>query len=215
MERLGSQDFSRLIGALFGVSIGAMLALVTACFVFPAPADGFETARFGAAEWLKGSGRHEEREMGFFFFTLIFGGTFGGIGASHYLGGRHPTRLALIFLAALVPGATLAIGAAMNSERLVGTSYALLALLVLLANVRFVRRFVGGVLPIPPASGLDRDASPPSMTRGTISPIIAGAVCILLTAAFVIPIEATSIAAFIGFDMHMASFMIGPATIRL
>lgn len=212
MERLGSQDFSRLIGALFGVSIGAMLALVTACFVFPAPADGFETARFGAAEWLKGSGRHEEREMGFFFFTLIFGGTFGGIGASHYLGGRHPTRLALIFLAALVPGATLAIGAAMNSERLVGTSYALLALLVLLANVRFVRRFVGGVLPIPPASGLDRDASPPSMTRGTISPIIAGAVCILLTAAFVIPIEATSIAAFIGFDMHMASFMIGPAT---
>jgi hypothetical protein len=46
----------------------------------------------------------------------------------------------------------------------------------------------------------------------TASPFVAGAVCILIVAAFVIPLDATSIAAFIGFDMHMASFMIGPAT---
>ena len=46
----------------------------------------------------------------------------------------------------------------------------------------------------------------------TISPFVAAVICVLIMAAFVIPIEATSIAAFIGFDMHMASFMIGPAT---
>ena len=50
------------------------------------------------------------------------------------------------------------------------------------------------------------------MNRKTVSPLAAGAVCVLVMAAFVIPLEATSIAAFIGFDMHMASFMIGPAT---
>ena len=46
----------------------------------------------------------------------------------------------------------------------------------------------------------------------TISPLVAAGICVLITAAFVIPLDATGIAAFIGFDMHMASFMVGPAT---
>ena len=211
MDRPSQQDFARLIGALFGVSIGAALALATACLIFPAPTEGFATARYGVLEWVKQQGRHEEREMAFFFFTLVFGGTFGWIGASHYLGGRRPTPLALIWLAALIPGATLAIGAAMISGRLLAAAYSVLALVVLLAGIGLVRR-LADVSPVTPAIGAEGRVGRASPDRVTISPLVAGAVCIAITAVFVIPVQATSIAAFIGFDMHMASFMIGPAT---
>ena len=90
MDRLDRQDFSRLIGALLGVSMGAALALAAACLIFPAPAEGFATSRYGVLEWVKPQGRHEEREMAFFFLTLIFGGTLGWLGASRYVGGRRP-----------------------------------------------------------------------------------------------------------------------------
>ena len=212
MDRLSGQDFSRLIGALFGVSIGAALALATACFVFPAPAGGFEAGHYGVLEWVRPQGRHEEREMAFFFLTLVFGGTFGWVGAAHYFGGRRPTLLSLVFLAALVPAATLVIGAAMTSDRLVAAAYAIPAIIILVAGIWFVRRFVGDVSPGNPASGLKRRTSPASPDSMTIRPIVAAAICVLIMAVFVVPLEATSIAAFIGFDMHMASFMIGPAT---
>ena len=213
MDRLDRQDFSRLIGALLGVSMGAALALAAACLIFPAPAEGFATTRYGVLEWVKPQGRHEEREMAFFFLTLVFGGALGWVGASRYFGGRRPVLFFLIFLAALVPGATLVIGAAMTSERLVAAAYAALAIVVLAAGIWFLRRLVGDAPPAgKPANGLDGRASPVSMNRMTISPFVSGVICVLIMAAFVIPIEATSIAAFIGFDMHMASFMIGPAT---
>jgi hypothetical protein len=213
MDRLSREDFSRLIGALLGVSMGAALALAAACLIFPAPAEGFATTRYGVLEWVKPQGRHEEREMAFFFLTLVFGGTLGWVAASRYFGGRRPALFSLIFLAALVPAATLVIRAAMTSERLVAAVYAALAIIVLMAGIWLLRRLVGDALPTSkPANGLNGRASPVSINRMTISPVAAATICVLITAAFVIPLEATSIAAFIGFDMHMASFMIGPAT---
>ena len=93
MDRLSRQDFSRLIGALLGVSMGAALALAAACLIFPAPAEGFATSRYGVLEWVKSQGRHEEREMAFFFLTLAFGGALGWLGATRYFGGRRPALL--------------------------------------------------------------------------------------------------------------------------
>ena len=70
--------------------MGAALALAAACLIFPAPAEGFATTRYGVLEWVKPQGRHEEREMAFFFLTLVFGGALGWVGASRYFGGRRP-----------------------------------------------------------------------------------------------------------------------------
>ena len=84
----------------------------------------------------------------------------------------------------------------MTSERLVAAAYAALAIVVLAAGIWFLRRLVGDAPPAgKPANGLDGRASPVSMNRMTISPFVSGVICVLIMAAFVIPIEATSIAA--------------------
>jgi hypothetical protein len=212
MCRLGQRDFARLIGALFGVAVGAALALGLACLIYPPPAEDFETARYGLLEWVKTMGRNEGREMAFFFLTLMLGGGFGWAGASRYLGGRRPALVPLIFLAALVPSSTLVIGGAMTSGRLVATAYAAAALAVLASGIWLVRRWVGDTEP----GGVIDDQAGGNRAGATASPIVslsvAGILCVLIMAMFVVPVEATSIAAFIGFEMHMASFMIGPAT---
>src|SRR5262245_14076279 len=145
MDRLSRQDFARLIGALFGVALGAALALALACLIFPPPAQGFTTASYGLLEWVKPQGRHEEREMAFFFFTLMLGGAFGWIGVLHHFGGRRPGVVSLVFLAGLVPLSTWVIGTAMTADRLVAVAYALAAFVVLVAGIWLTRRSVGAV----------------------------------------------------------------------
>ena len=74
----------------------------------------------------------------FFFLALILGGTLGWVGASRAVGGRRPTVLSLIFLAALVPGANLVIATAMASQRLVAAASTVLAIIVLTAGTWFL-----------------------------------------------------------------------------
>src|SRR6266702_1739854 len=82
VNHLEHEDFSRLVGALFGVAIGSAVALALACLIFPAPGEGYDAARHGTLDWARSWGRHEEREMAFFVFTLIFGGALGYVGAA-------------------------------------------------------------------------------------------------------------------------------------
>ncbi len=213
MDRLDRQDFARLVGALFGVAMGAAVALGIACLVFPATPDGFETDRFGLLDWVKPQGRHEDREKALFFLTLALGGTLGWLGAARYVAGRRPTLASLVFLAALVPGATGLIGAAMTAQRPAAAAYAALAIAVVVAGGWVVRRLAGDA---PPAASRASDPGRPAATgqadRRPLPAWMAGALSVLVMTAFVVPLEATSIAATIGFDMHMASFMVGPAT---
>jgi hypothetical protein len=208
MNRLNQQDFGRLIGALIGVAIGAAFALAFACLLFPPPGAGFDAGRYGTLEWVKSWGRREEREMAFFMLTLIFGVTFGCIGASRYLGGRRPTVSSLIFLVLLVPAANFVIGEAMISAGLPAAAYAGLALVVLAAATLILRKVARRSAP-----GQAGDpASGSASGRRPISPLIAGAICVAVSTIFVVPLGAKHVAATIGFDMHMASFMVGPAT---
>jgi hypothetical protein len=210
MNRLDQRDFARLIGALMGVAIGAMLALALACLLFAPPGGGFDAGRYGTLEWVKSWGHREEREMAFFLFTLIFGGAFSCVGAMRYVGGRRPTVFALVFLACLVPAASFVIGAAIASAGLIAAIYAALALIVLAAAVPLMKRVAEN-----PAR-VTGEARPrallESIDRRSISPALLGAICVVVTALFVVPLGAKQVAATIGFDMHMASFMVGPAT---
>ena len=210
VSRLDQQDFARFVGALIGVAMGAMIALALACVLFAPPGGGFDTGRYGTLEWVKGWGRREEREMAFFAFTLIFGGTLSCVGAARYIGGRRPTFLAVIFLALLIPAASVVIGAAMASAGLTATAYAALALIVLAAAIPLLKSVAER--PFRTAGTAGRGALPASRDRWSLSPFLAGATCIVITAILVVPLGARQVAATIGFDMHMASFMVGPAT---
>src|SRR5450631_1177034 len=207
MNRLNQQDFARLIGALIGVTIGATFALALSCLIFPPPGAGFDAGRYGTLEWAKSWGRREEREMAFFLFTLVVGVTFGCVGASRYFGGRRPTVSSLIFLVFIVPAASFVIGEAMILPGLPTAAYAALALIVLAAAIPLLMRVAQSSARLP-----ERPALPDILDRRPISPVLAGAICVAVSTIFVVPLGAKHIATTIGFDMHMASFMVGPAT---
>jgi hypothetical protein len=78
-------DFTRFIGALIGVAMGAFLALFLACLIFPAPDADFGAAGVGTLDWVRPMTRHEAREMGFYLLTLIAAGVFGYVGASRQI----------------------------------------------------------------------------------------------------------------------------------
>ena len=212
MKRLCQQDFARFVGALFGVSLGSAFALALACLIFPAPAADYDAARQGTLAWAKSWGHQEEREMAFFFLTLIFGGTLGYVGASRYFGGRRVTLFRLVFLAAIVPAATMVISAAMTSSGLAATAYATLAIIVLVAAICLIKRVARDPTPQGPASIAGKRASPAPSDRRAVSTVLVGAICLAVTTIFAVPLGTRHIAAVIGFDMHMASFMVGPAT---
>ncbi len=177
---------------------------------FPAPDVKFGAAGVGTLDWVKPAIRHEQRESGFYLLTLILGGVSGYVGASRWFGGRQVRPLPLILLVALVPASTLAIGAAMPASRLLATLYSVAAIVALAAAVWLLRRTdkpADDALPGPKDT-----PAPSSSIRPIVSPLAAAAFALAVMAIFVVPLGAKGIASTIGFDMHMASFMMGPAT---
>jgi hypothetical protein len=209
MGRLSQEDFARLAGALVGVALGAAAALALACLVFPPPDAAYDAARHGTLDWARAWGRHEEREKGFFLFTLLFGGVFGYVGASRSIAGRRLTLPGVLLAAAIVPGASLAIGAGMVAGSGVAAAYAALMAAVLFVATWLMRWLAGDGGP--DASAVVGDATRPVDRRPALA-MLAASLCIVVTAIFVLPLGARLVAAVIGFDMHMASFMVGPAT---
>jgi hypothetical protein len=212
VRRLEQEDFCRLVGALFGVATGAAIALALACLLFPAPDSGYDAAGQGTLEWARSWGRQEDREKAFFVLTLIFGGGLGYVGAAWLIAGHRISVWTIVALVALVPGSTVAIGAAMKSAMWGAAGHAGLffaALLAALGLLRWRARDGWSVLPDrPPGTNASSPAACPGGTRA----ILAGALCVAITAMAVVPLDVRTVAATIGFDMHMASFLVGPAT---
>jgi len=211
MNRLEEDDLARLAGALLGVAIGSCLALALACAIFPPAESTVDPSQIGALEWVKSWARQEQREKAFYFLTLAIGSLCGGAGAALHLGGRRITLFSVLLLGSIVPIAPLFIGAAMGSQRIAGTVYAAFALF-LIATIGIVMRWLA-------------DAAPPfgpkvhsrlSVYQATRPPAaswwLSAVACTAIISIFVIPLGTQHIASQIGFDMHMASFIIGPAT---
>jgi hypothetical protein len=211
MNCLSHRDFARLIGALFGVAMGAGFALFLACLIFPPPDAGLGAASSSTLNWAKSWSRQEDREMAFYFLTLIFGGVLGYIGASRWFSSRQISLLAMIFLVVMVPAATLVIGASMSSGRLTAGLYSVAAIFVLSIAI-WVMEKIGKAAPSVSTSTAATLASSVSNGRVKLSPVLAAAIAVVVMTTFVVPLRAGGIAAAIGFDMHMASFMVGPAT---
>ena len=206
MKRLEQEDFSRLVAALFGAAVGVGVSLVVACLIFPAPDTGYDAARQGTLEWARAWGRQEDREKAFFALTLIFGVTLGYLGAARYAAGRRLTTWSIIATIALVPGSNLAIGAAMKSNPWSAAGYAALLLTALAAVLWFLRWSAGAAAPV------SSDAAAPAVRAGATRDVLAGILSVAIMTLAVVPLNARTVAATIGFDMHMASFMVGPAT---
>ena len=211
MNRLSRPDFARFLGALFGVAIGAALALFLACLIFPAPDADFGAGGLGTLDSVKSATRHEAREMGFYFLTLIIGGISSYIGASRWFGGRRVRPLTIALLVVLVPTATLVIGASMPAGRLAAVLYSAAAVATLWAVIWIIRK-----VDKPAPDALPSTAASPALSdtvgRPSLSPILASAIAVAIMAIFVVPLGAGGIAAAINFNMHIASFMVGPAT---
>jgi hypothetical protein len=96
VSHLEREDFTRLVGALFGAAIGCAAALALACLIFPTPGAGYDPVRRSTLEWARSWGRQEEREMAFFVFALIFGESLGCVGAASCIAGRRLTLFGLL-----------------------------------------------------------------------------------------------------------------------
>jgi hypothetical protein len=212
VRRLEQEDFARLVGAVFGVAIGSLVALAVACLVFPVPGAAYDAARHGTLDSARAWGRHEEREMAFFVFTLMLGGALGYVGAARCISGQRLTIWAIPALVAIDAGASRVIGAAMRSDGSIAAVYAALAIAVLLAATWLLRRLAGDFATSRPEGLADDRVSPvPIDSRPALS-VLVGVLCVAITMMFVVPFDARHVATAIGFDMHIASFMVGPAT---
>lgn len=199
----------RLIGALFGVALGAFIALFLVGLVFPPPDVNFGAAGVGTLDWMnQASVRHEAREMAFYLLTLLVGGTLGYVGASRWFGGRQLNPWAVGVLVLTVPIATVVIGAAMPAGRLMASLYSAAAMAALAAVVRVLQKRYGSEPHATASLAGGRDGP----GRRWLPDWMAGVLAVAVMIVFTVPPEARSIAESIGFDMHMASFMVGPAT---
>jgi hypothetical protein len=208
---LARSDFDRFYGALIGVTIGAALAVSIACVSFPPPSAS-DPASLGTLEWTKGWARHDERKMAFFVLTLLLGSALGGIGAWLRFGGRQPTLLSVFLLALTVPVMTTVFGIAMTASAPIAAALGIISAIVISYGSFALRKLQdvtsSSLSPLtffsPPDAGLVTGPFRPTVFAG-----LSGALLMIL---FVVPPSARSIATAIGFDMHMASFMVGPAT---
>ena len=209
---LTRSDFDRLYGALIGVAIGSALAVAVACVIFSPPSASYDPAGLGTLEWTKGWARHDERKMAFFALTLLLGGTLGGVGAWLRFGGRRPTFLSIFLLAMTVPVMTEIIGLAMAAPAPIAAALGITSAVVI-SYVSFALRKLQNLTPSSsPTFAIFSPASAGQVTEQFRPALLPGVAGVLLIALFVVPTSARSIATAIGFDMHMASFMVGPAT---
>ena len=202
--------FDRLFGALIGVAIGAFIAIAIACAIFPPPSVAYDPASLGTLEWVKGWAHQEQREKAFYALSLLFGGGLGVAGAWLRIGGSRPTLLSLLLMALIVPVATIFIGIAIVSKAALALVLGL-TMATLIAGGAFVlgrRQETAGDVTVTHAILL-RTPDQPVEFKPTWG---LGITAVALLAVFIVPVSAGSIAATIGFNMHMASFIVGPAT---
>jgi hypothetical protein len=206
---LSKCDWARLVGALLGGAIAASLAVVLACVIFP-PGGAYDPEYVGALEITKAWGRQEDREKAFYVLTLFLGPSLGWLAARAEIAGRRPTAASLVLLLVTVPALSKVIGIALASSGIVAAAYGLSAAAVLTIAALIVRRggHESGSSALPATAALAEHVKRERHWR----PMLFGAVAMLVIVIVLVPISARSVAAAIGFDMHMASFMVGPAT---
>ena len=201
-----------------GVAVGALLALVVACAFFPAHAPAFVTPnKVGLLDfWLEQHHRdfHDDRKKLFYLATLLFGCGFGLLGAWLKPAGDRLNPFSLMLLIGFVPLANEIIRASMDNGPLEAGIYVALGLLVL-TGIAAASRFLPDF-----ADMLDRSQRPNSAAQSSApdkvlhrAPVVAleTGIALALIAALLVPTNAAAVASRIGVEMHMCSFMIGPA----
>jgi hypothetical protein len=207
---LSGLDLARFAAALLGAAFGALVALAIACFIFPPPAASFDPASLGVLNWAKSWAHPKPREMGFYALTLLLGSLGGWLGAHWQIAGRRASPWSAAPLLLLVPVINAAVAPAMTGGPTV-LLYDLAAtatLFVIAFTIRYAARSVSdecGAMETTPQPLFHHLRS-----RGKTALILAGSTGLI--AAFLLPLSARRVAEAIGFDIHQASFMIGPAT---
>ncbi|MGE3304320.1 MAG: hypothetical protein AB7M12_14540, partial [Hyphomonadaceae bacterium] len=206
---MSDQDRARAIGAVFGAAIGVLLALAAVALIFPTDHATLHASDAGVLDWMvKAAGKPsfiEDREKGFYALSLLLG-TFGAfIGASRWIAGARASIAALTGLALLAPALNEITRQAIAAPGWLAALWALGAAAALAALCALLMHRS----PRPMESAAVRVASAQDWSlRQEWRPALAALAVIVL---LIYPLDAKGMAASIGLEMHLASYMAGPA----
>jgi hypothetical protein len=203
----------RLRAALWGVALGAAVALIFACVIFPPPG-AYVDRGFGIL-WTDKWTSQEDREKGFYIFTLLLSIGIGYFAAKKSIGAKWSPVIQTLLLILLVPVMTEIIGRAMVAGRIAAAGYGIAGVLIITVAILAVRKsseYFGYGDRIDAQRAI---VCSPVQVAGTHSRLSRALIFLMATGVIVlliVPVSFRGIATAIGYNMHMVSFVIGPAT---
>jgi hypothetical protein len=187
-----------LLQGSVGAFIGVVIAIALARGLFP-PDGGPASAPGGLLSWILGSVRLEPREKGFYLLSLLLGPAGAFLGSCRYFRGATPTVAVVLLLTAAIP-----LGNAYARFSLQGDLPAWfgLGLGLLLAGLYFGALRYGTEIKLEKAVATNDGPHNPLLIYISI---IAGLAFIIFPSSF------QAVAARIGMEMHVVSFLVGPS----